>query len=78
MTSLYIPIFATDPLITYMLSSMPSEAVRLAYLPDYFTTLLKAAALNSGSFDITADSSGNCEAASVLIPPSKRVDNMCK
>lgn len=41
--SLYVPVFATDPLITYMLSSMPSHAARLAYLPDYFTTLLKAA-----------------------------------
>jgi hypothetical protein len=73
--SLYVPIFAPDPVITYMLSSMPSQAARLAYLPDYFSTLLKAAALNGGSFDVIEDPSGEYEACAVLIPPGKRVDN---
>jgi hypothetical protein len=71
-----VPIFATDPVITYMLCSMRSQAARLAYLPDYFTTLLKAAALNGGSFDAIEDPhGGDYEACAVLIPPGKRVDN---
>jgi hypothetical protein len=58
-----------------MLSSMASQAARLAYLPDYFTALLKAAALNGASFDAVADPSGDYETAAVLMPPGRRVDN---
>ena len=57
-----------------MLCSMPTQSARLAYLPDYFQTLLKAAALNSASFD-TIGPDGKYEACAVLLPPGKRVDN---
>src|SRR4051812_21034968 len=40
MVSLYVPVFANDPVIAYMLCSMPTQSARLAYLPDYFQTLL--------------------------------------
>jgi len=72
--SLYVPVFANDPLITYMLCSMPTQSARLAYLPDYFQTLLKAAALNSASFD-TIGPDSKYEACAVLMPPGKHVDN---
>src|SRR5579871_252748 len=49
--SLYVPVFANDPIINYMLCSMPTQSARLAYLPNYFHALLKAAALNDASFD---------------------------
>ena len=57
-----------------MLCSMPTRSARLAYLPDYFQTLLKAAALNDASFDAIGPD-GKYEACAVLMPPGKRVDN---
>jgi hypothetical protein len=53
---------------------MPTQSARLAYLPDYFQTLLKAAALNGASFD-TIGPDGKYETCAVLLPPGKRVDN---
>ena len=72
--SLYVPVFANDPVITYMLCSMPSQSARLAYLPNYFQALLKAATLNGASFDAIGPD-GKYEACAVLMPPGKRVDN---
>ena len=72
--SLYVPAFANDPVINYMLCSMPTQSARLAYLPDYFQTLLKAATLNNASFDAIGPD-GKYEACAVLMPPGKRVDN---
>ena len=72
--SLYVTVFANDPVINYMLCSMPTQSARLAYLPGYFQTLLKAAALNDASFDAIGRDS-KYEACAVLLPPGKRVDN---
>jgi hypothetical protein len=72
--SLYVPVFANDPVINYMLCSMPTRSARLAYLPAYFQTLLKAAALNHASFDAIGPD-GKYEACAVFMPPGKRVDN---
>lgn len=63
--------FAHDPVITYMLHSMPA-AERATYLPNYFSTLLKAAALNGATFD-EAHEWASC---GVLVPAGKRVDNL--
>src|SRR5580700_5416383 len=62
--------FVHDPVITYILYSMPPKK-RRAYLPSYFSALLKAAALNSATFE-EANGWGSC---GVLMPPGKRVDN---
>jgi hypothetical protein len=48
-----------------------SPAQRSAYLPSYLSALLKAAALNSATFD-EANDWASC---GVLMPPGKRVDN---
>jgi hypothetical protein len=72
--SLLAPVFANDPVINYMLCSMPNQSARLAYLPDYFHTLLKAAALNDANFG-AIERDGKYEACAVLMPPGKRVDN---
>jgi hypothetical protein len=69
--ALLAPVFETDPVITWLLSSLPSAAARSSYLPTYFRTLLKAAALNDAVFDEIDD----WKCCSVLIPPGKRVDN---
>ncbi|TVY85293.1 putative N-acetyltransferase [Lachnellula suecica] len=69
-TKLFAKAFETDPIITYMLSSMGTEA-RIAYLPRYFDALLTAAALNQASF-MEADDWQSC---SVLLSPGHRVDN---
>jgi hypothetical protein len=53
-----------------MLHSMPA-AERAAYLPNYFSVLLKAAALNGATFE-EANGWASC---GVLVPPGKRVDN---
>lgn len=50
---------------------MKDDTARLAYLPTYFRTLLKAAALN----DATFDEIDNWKCCSVIMPPGKRVDN---
>ena len=54
-----------------MLCSLKDDATREAYLPAYFRTLLKAAALNDAAFDEVAD----WKCCSVMMPPGKRVDN---
>jgi hypothetical protein len=69
-TTLLSLAFATDPVITYLLHSMSATA-RAAYLPSYFSALLKAASLNGARFD-EAGEWGSC---GVLVPPGKRVDN---
>ena len=53
-----------------MLSGMSAQA-RIAYLPQYFAVLLKAAGMNNAIFDDAAD----WKACGVLMPPGKRVDN---
>ena len=63
-------VFDTDPVITYMLLEMPTEQ-RLAYLPTYWTILVRSALLN-GAVITEAD---NWKAASVIVPPGKYIDN---
>lgn len=65
------PVFATDPVLTWLLSSLPSAAARQAYLPTYFHMLFKAAALNKAVFSEI----DGWKCVSVLMPPGKRVDN---
>jgi len=69
--SLYTSVFDADPVITYLLSSLPKER-RLAYLPAFFNTLLKAVASNKAVFN----EANNYESAAVLMPPGERVDNV--
>jgi GNAT superfamily N-acetyltransferase len=69
--TLLASVFATDPVITWLLSSLPSAAARQAYLPAYFHALLKAAALNNATFDEI----DGWKCVSVLMPPGKRVGN---
>lgn len=64
-------VFDRDPVITYMLLGMSREE-RLAYLPIYWTTLVKSALLNEA---IITEADG-WKAASVIIPPGKCVDNV--
>ncbi|KAJ5888618.1 hypothetical protein N7495_008659 [Penicillium taxi] len=64
-------VFDTDPVITYMLLEMPREQ-RLAYLPTYWTILVRSALLN-GAVITEAD---NWKAASVILPPGKYIDNL--
>jgi hypothetical protein len=56
--------------ITYLLHTLPL-AKRASYLPNYFAALLKAAALNGGTFEEV----GDWKSCGVLIPPGSRVDN---
>jgi hypothetical protein len=62
--------FTEDPAIKYMLCDL-SESERLAYLPTYMHSLLKASALNDGAFQEAND----WLCAAVWMPPGKRVDN---
>ncbi|KAJ5919819.1 Acyl-CoA N-acyltransferase [Penicillium verhagenii] len=64
-------VFDTDPVVTYMLLEMSQEE-RLAYLPIYWSTLVKSALLN----DAVITEANDWEAASVIIPPGKCVDNV--
>jgi hypothetical protein len=64
-------VFDTDPVITYMLLDL-SEKERLAYLPTYWSTLIKSALLN----DAIITEADGVKAASVLIPPGRYVDNI--
>ncbi|EGP85739.1 uncharacterized protein MYCGRDRAFT_94585 [Zymoseptoria tritici IPO323] len=64
------PLFVDDPPVRFILSSLSEEA-RLAYMDDYFGTLVKAAALNSAEFVEAND--WDCTA--VWLPPGKRIDN---
>ena len=62
--------FTEDPAIKYMLCDL-SESERLAYLPTYIHSLLKASALNEGAFQEAND----WLCAAVWMPPGKRIDN---
>ncbi|KAJ5697023.1 hypothetical protein N7536_007435 [Penicillium majusculum] len=64
-------VFNTDPVIAYMLLSM-SQQQRLAYLPTYWTTLIKSALLNRA---VITEADG-WKSASVLIPPGGYIDNV--
>lgn len=57
-SSLFSRAFMSDPVIRYMLSSMPAGK-RAAYLPIYFSTLLTAATMNRASIESIADRIGN-------------------
>ncbi|EME80326.1 uncharacterized protein MYCFIDRAFT_198585 [Pseudocercospora fijiensis CIRAD86] len=59
-----------DPAIRYMCSSL-SDPERIAYMPRYFTVLMRAAMLNSGVFEECNDWS----CMTVWMPPGKRIDN---
>lgn len=67
---LYEDAFRIDPVITYLLSSMV-PAARLAYLREYFSRLLTAAAMNKAIIH-EAGEWGSC---GVLMPPGCKVDN---
>ncbi|OQE13201.1 hypothetical protein PENFLA_c052G02783 [Penicillium flavigenum] len=64
-------VFDTDPVIAYMLLGM-SQQERLAYLPTYWTTLVKSALLNHA---VITEADG-WKAASVLIPPGGYIENV--
>ncbi|KAJ5708802.1 hypothetical protein N7493_010136 [Penicillium malachiteum] len=66
-------IFDTDPVVTYMLLEMSKEE-RLAYLPTYWSTLVKSALLN----DAIITEADGWKAASVIVPPGKHIDNAWK
>lgn len=62
--------FEVDPTITYLLNSMSKEQ-RLACLPQCFSALLTAAALNHASLD----EAGDWKSCGVLVPPGCKIDN---
>lgn len=64
-------VFANDPVVSYMLLDMPREE-RLAYLPTYWSTLIRSALLN----DALITEADGWKAASVLVPPGKHIDNL--
>jgi hypothetical protein len=64
-------VFDDDPVITYMLLDMPKEE-RLAYLPTYWSILVKSALLN----DALITEADGWKAGSVVIPPGRHVDNV--
>ncbi|KAF3392474.1 hypothetical protein F1880_008764 [Penicillium rolfsii] len=64
-------VFDDDPVITYMLLDMPTEE-RLAYLPTYWSVLVKSALLN----DALITEADGWKAASVVVPPGKHVENV--
>ncbi|KAJ6005126.1 Acyl-CoA N-acyltransferase [Penicillium herquei] len=66
-------VFDTDPIVTYMLLEMSKEE-RLAYLPTYWSTLVKSALLN----DAIITEADGWKAASVIVPPGKCIDNAWK
>ena len=63
--------FDNDPVLAYMLLDM-SQDKRLAYLPKYWSKLIKAAVLNDG---IITEADG-WKSASVMVPPGRSVDNI--
>jgi ribosomal protein S18 acetylase RimI-like enzyme len=63
-------VFDTDPVIAYMLLGLSQEE-RLAYLPTYWTTLIKSALLNRA---VITEADG-WKAASVIVPPGHSIDN---
>ncbi|KAJ5750596.1 Acyl-CoA N-acyltransferase [Penicillium manginii] len=64
-------VFDNDPVVAYMLLDMSQEE-RLAYLPTYWSTLVRSALMN-GAIITEAD---GWKAASVIIPPGKGIDNV--
>jgi GNAT superfamily N-acetyltransferase len=68
--SLYATAFRSDPVITYLLSTL-SPPERHAYLEEYFTRLATAAGLNDAIFEEAEDFSS----ISIVLPPGKSVDN---
>jgi GNAT superfamily N-acetyltransferase len=68
--SLYATSFRSDPVITYLLSTL-SPPERHAYLGEYFTRLATAAALNSAIFSEASDYAS----ISIVLLPGKSVDN---
>ncbi|KAJ5723499.1 Acyl-CoA N-acyltransferase, partial [Penicillium malachiteum] len=66
-------VFDADPVVTYMLLEMSKEE-RLAYLPTYWSTLVKSALLN----DAIITEADGWKAASVILPPGKHIDNAWK
>jgi GNAT superfamily N-acetyltransferase len=68
--SLYASAFRSDPVITYLLSTL-SRPQRHAYLKEYFTRLATAAALNSAIFSEASDYAS----IAIVLPPGKSVDN---
>ncbi|KAJ5823848.1 Acyl-CoA N-acyltransferase [Penicillium robsamsonii] len=63
-------VFDTDPVITYMLLTL-SQQERSAYLPTFWTTLIKSALLN----DAVITEADGWKAASVMTPPGRYMDN---
>ncbi|CAI7661545.1 unnamed protein product [Penicillium pancosmium] len=64
-------VFDTDPVVAYMLLDMSREE-RLAYLPTYWSILVRSALMN-GALITEAD---GWKAASVVIPPDNGIDNV--
>ncbi|KAJ5788745.1 Acyl-CoA N-acyltransferase [Penicillium paradoxum] len=64
-------VFDTDPVIGYMLLDL-SEKERLAYLPTYWSTIIKSALLNKA---LITEADG-WKAASVIVPPGRYLDNV--
>lgn len=64
-------VFDTDPVIAYMLLGM-SQQEKLAYLPTYWTALVKSALLNHA----VITEADNWKAASVLVPPDGYIENV--
>ena len=52
---LYTHAFENDPVVTYMLATMPDQETRIAYLPYWFRVLMKAASMNEGIFEDIRD-----------------------
>ncbi|EPS29360.1 hypothetical protein PDE_04309 [Penicillium oxalicum 114-2] len=63
--------FSEDPVINYMLQDIPKRE-RLAYLPTYWSVLVKSALLNEA---VITEADG-WKAAAVVVPPGKQVDNV--
>jgi GNAT superfamily N-acetyltransferase len=72
-------VFKTDPVLNYMLHTMPTEK-RMEFFPRYFRQLLTAAAVNHAVFDEAwiSDKPGDPKAppacSAVWMPPGERVD----
>ncbi|KAJ5676167.1 hypothetical protein N7462_009064 [Penicillium macrosclerotiorum] len=64
-------VFDNDPVVAYMLLNM-SRDERLAFLPTYWTTLVRSALLN----DAMITEADGWKAASVVIPPGRYIDNV--
>ena len=70
-TALHGECFKTDPVINFMLNTLPAEE-RRAYIPIWIGRLVQAGALNGGVIDEIGDFS--CSA--LWIPPGRSIDNL--